>query len=59
MVNEPATATPVPTKFGVAAMMLTRLAPAAPPPSVPVAPAFSVSAPCSVVLWALKPLMAI
>ena len=54
LVTEPATATPVPVRFGVAAMMLTRLAPAAPPPSVPVAPALSVSAPCSVVLWALN-----
>ena len=59
LVTKPATAGLVPTKFGVVAMTLTRLAPAAPPPSVPVAPAFSVSAPCSVVLWALKPLMAI
>ena len=59
LVTKPATATPVPVRLGVVTMTLTRLAPAAPPPSVPVAPALSVSAPCSEPVGALKAAMLI
>ena len=52
--TELATAGLVPVMFGVVAMTLTRLAPAVPPPSVPVEPALRMSDPWFVALCAVR-----
>ena len=54
MVTEPEVAGLVPTSVGVVAITLTRLAPAAAPPNVPVAPALRMSDPWLVALCAVR-----